>query len=233
MNAGRDKRVLVDSLRSGEQASHLRRTGFWLAAFLCAVCAAGSAQAQQARPVIILQVEDAPPPMKYIPADLRQQLASETDPKKRMRLSLRLTEERLASAASLTEADKYEAAANELGIYEALVNDAIRFLHQFPARSNKTRDLFKRFELSLRAHMSRIETIRRMTPSEHAVHVKVVLEHVRDARTQALESFYDNTVLRDEPAKDDPEEDEPEKSQTSVPARSASPPAPERKPAPR
>jgi hypothetical protein len=234
MSAGRDKMFCVDSLRSERRAPQTGRACFWLAAFLCVVCAAVGAQAQQDRPAAsAAQIEHAPPPMKYIPANLRQQLAAETDPKKRMRLSLTLAEERLASAEQLSNADKYEAAANELGIYEALVYDAIRYLHQFPPRSNKTRDLFKRFEMAVRSHLSRIETIRRATPSEHVVHVRDVLERVRDARTQALESFYDNTVLRDEPAKDKPDEDEPAQTETNGAARSASPPASDKKPAPR
>jgi hypothetical protein len=34
-----------------------------------------------------------------------------------------------------------------------------------------------------------------MTPAEHAVHVKAICEHARNARSVALNAFYGDTVI--------------------------------------
>jgi hypothetical protein len=41
-----------------------------------------------------------------------------------------------------------------------------------------------------------------MTPAEHAVHVKAICEYARNARSEALNAFYGDTVIR-EPAPDE------------------------------
>lgn len=148
----------------------------------------------------------APPPLKYIPSEDGARLNAEGDDlKDRTKLSLELAEARLHRAAGRTSAGDYIAAGTELGIYQALIADAIRFLQQKGTRKdngsidNKTRDLFKRLELTLRNHAPRIETIRRITPSDEAYNVKEAYEFVRNARAEALNSFYDDTVIRDAP----------------------------------
>jgi hypothetical protein len=141
-----------------------------------------------------------PPPVKRVPESDRAQLAQAKDRKARVKLTFEMAEQRLTRAATLTAAERFEDAADELGVYQALIDDIIKFLQQ-DGRSGKARDLFKRIELTLRAHMPRIETIRRLTPSEDAVHVKACIEFVREARTRALESFYSDTVLRERPEK--------------------------------
>lgn len=187
-------------------------------ALLLCVAGALSAGETRAQPGPANVAEDVtPPPVKYVPADLSAQLSQTKDRKARVKLTLQLAEERLMQAATFTAHEKFEQAADELGIYQALVEDVIKFL-QREGRSGKSRDQFKKIELALRAHMSRIETIRRLTPSEDAVHVKACIEFVRAARTQALESFYSDTVLREPPVKKDdgsakqtPPHDPPEK----------------------
>ncbi len=67
--------------------------------------------------------------------------------------------------------------------------------------TNKTRDLFKRIEVSLRMHIPRLENIRRTTPSAYAVYVKETLDFARRARTESLNAFYDDTVLPDQPSR--------------------------------
>jgi hypothetical protein len=82
------------------------------------------------------------------------------------------------------------------------------------------RDIYKRLEISLRAQGARIEAIRRVTPSEHAVNVKAILEFAYHARTVALNSFFGDALAS---------EVSPDKNQTSQDATSAdtssSPPA--------
>jgi hypothetical protein len=154
----------------------------------CVVALSAEARAQD----LILPPQPAPPPMIYIPEDSSKQLASASDEKARTRLSIELAEARLARAEQQTELKQFNDATAELGIYQALFEDALQYLHRSGSR---TRDLFKRLEQALHKHAARIEAIRRATPSEFSGNILTLLRLVRDLRTEALESFYGDTVL--------------------------------------
>jgi hypothetical protein len=181
--------------------------------FLC--CAALTAAAASAQPgptptPRTVEPDAAPPPMMFIPSELRARLAAEKDDMKdRTKLSVQLANERLASAEAHTQAENYDAAGIDFGIYQALITDAVKFIKQTGRRDNKARDNFKRIELALREHTPRIEKIRRQTPARSAVHVKAALDFVRQSRTDALESFYGDTVLREPPPAPEQQEKKP------------------------
>jgi hypothetical protein len=155
----------------------------------CAACLSPEAQAQD----LVLPPQPAPPPMVYIPEDARKQLSSTSDEKARTRLSLELAEARLARAEQQTALKQFNAATAELGVYQALFEDALQHLHR--SSRNNPRDLYKRLEQALHKHAARIEAMRRTTPSEFSGNILTLLRLVRDLRTEALESFYGNTVL--------------------------------------
>jgi hypothetical protein len=152
--------------------------------------AQGDAQAQRS------DEPAAAPPMRYVPDDVRRQLDAEArDVKARTKLGLQLAEERLARATTALDADRFEEATNELGVYEAIVADMVHFVQTSGRTGNKLRDTCKRIELALRSHVPRIETLRRSLPAAHAVYAKATIEFVRAQRDQALSSFYDDTVI--------------------------------------
>jgi hypothetical protein len=157
-----------------------------------AACAAFMSQGAWAQE-LVLPPQPAPPPMIYIPEDVRTQLASARDEKARTRLSIELAEARLARAEQQTGLKQFNAATAELGIYQALFEDALQYLHRI--RGGAQRDLFKRLEQTLHKHAARIEAMRRSTPSEFSGNIRTLIKHVRDLRTEALEAFYGNTVL--------------------------------------
>jgi len=163
-----------------------------LSVLMCALCFSREASAQT---VVQTAETAAPPPLKYIPDEARDKLAEARDDKSRTRASLELADGRLIQAAQLAAGEQHDAAAAQLGIYQALIADAIRHLRQSSKPVSRNRDLFKRIELALRAHVPRIESIRRITPSDDAVNVKAVIEYVRGARTEALNAFYGDTVM--------------------------------------
>ena len=136
-----------------------------------------------------------PPPMKFVSRNERTVLSAARDAKARTRTAIELAEARLSRAEQLTAGQQYEAASAELGVYQGIVDDALDYLDRY--ESGKQRDIYKRLELSLRAHCARLESIRRVTPSDYAVHIKAICECVRDARTEALNAFYGDTVIRD------------------------------------
>jgi hypothetical protein len=221
----------MDTYRSAEQLTTARTTQRRASAkmvliFTLLACAGAQAQdgaGQKQQP----QREDGPPPLRYLPPDVRQRLEGAKDVKARALLSMNIADERLARAAQFAEQDKFEAATGEIGVYEAVVEDTVRSLHDSnPGRAgNKLRDIFKRIEITLRSHVTRLESIRRVLPERHAVYLKDAIDFVRDRRDQALSAFYSDSVIR-EPRLPEQSTPEGERATTSTAAQSD----PEKKP---
>jgi hypothetical protein len=162
----------------------------------------------------------APPPLKIVSREERARIAGADDPKTRLRLTIEIAELRLAKAEVLTGDHNFEAAISELGKYEALIDDALTYLSPMLREKNKTRDLYKRLELALRAHGPRLTAIRRSTPLEYAVWIKALEEFTRKGRTEALNSFYGHTVFREPQTKaDEIPPEKPTKSNAVAPER--------------
>lgn len=194
--------------------------------FTLLACASAQAQdgtAQQQR-------EDGPPPLRYLPPDVRQRLDGAKDAKARARISMEIAEERLMRAAQLAGEDKFAASTAEIGIYEAVVEDTVRTLHASnPGRANnKLRDIFKRVEITLRSHVTRLESIRRVLPERHAVYLKNAIDFVRDRRDQALGAFYSDSVIR-EPRLPEMSIPDGERATTNAAAQPASDKKPDQK----
>ena len=168
--------------------------GLFLLLAIGVVCVP-SAIAQDARPSPTPLT--APPPIKVISKDERVQIDGRGDSKERLKLTIDLAAVHLTRAEELTTQGNFDSAATEVGSYHALMEDALDFLATMKRDSNKTRDHYKRLELALRAHGPRLTTMRRTTPLEYAVWIKKVEEFAREGRTEALNSFYGHTVVRD------------------------------------
>jgi hypothetical protein len=178
-----------------------------LSAFVCPL----PARAQNPQPLPTPLT--APPPLKVISKEERQQLDQTKDSKDRLKVSIELADARLTKAEQLTMQTEYEAALNEVGTYHALIEDALENLSTLKQDSNKTRDLYKRFELALRADGPRLTAMRRITPLEFAVWIKKVEDFARAGRTEALNSFYGHTVVREKNTPEKPE-DKPKETPT-------------------
>ncbi|MBC8030353.1 MAG: hypothetical protein H7Z16_09595 [Pyrinomonadaceae bacterium] len=181
-------------------ASQIQPTSRWganrfAAAFILAA-AAGLAVNGQATQT---QTQDftAPPPVKVISSLERDQLNASKDHKARVKVSIVLAEAHLAKAEAHTVAHEYDSASGEAARYWAIIENAFGYLRGMKLDSNRTRDLYKRLELALRAHAPRLSGLRRTTPSEYAVWIKEIEEFARKGRTEALNSFYGDTVVRD------------------------------------
>ena len=148
-----------------------------------------------------LQEQTAPPPLKVIIRAERTQLNESKDAKARIKTTIELAETHLANAENHTSQHNYDNAAAEAGMYWALVDDGLIFMKTIERDNNKRRDLYKRLELALRAHGPRLSIMRRGTPAEYAIWIKEIEDFTRKGRTQALNSFYGNTVIRDDPQK--------------------------------
>jgi hypothetical protein len=144
-----------------------------------------------------VQQPSAPPPAKLITKEDRARITAAKDDKARLRTTIELAELYLGEAETRSGAEEFDAASASLGKYHALAEDALAFLGKLKPNENRTRDLYKRLELALRAHGPRLTAIRRATPLEYAVWIKQIEEFARNGRTEALNSFYGNTVLKE------------------------------------
>jgi hypothetical protein len=176
----------------------MRRLSFFsLASCLLALCV----QAASGQEVPVVQQPSAPPPVKLITKEDCARIAAAKDDKARLRLTIEIAEAHLTDAETSSNGEDFDAASTSLGKYHALVEDALTFLGSRSRDENRTRDLYKRLELSLRAHGPRLVAIRRITPLEYAVWVKQLEEFARQGRTEALNSFYGTTVLKEPQSK--------------------------------
>ncbi|MDT5272241.1 MAG: hypothetical protein QOH49_4427 [Acidobacteriota bacterium] len=193
----------MDMYRSAEQRATARTNARRASATLVlifTVLACAEAHAQDGAVQQQAQRDDGPPPLRYMPPDVRQRLEGAKDVNARARLSMEIAEERLVRAAQFADQDKFEAATGEIGVYEAVIEDTVRTLHASGGTgraSNKLRDIFKRIEITLRSHVTRLESIRRLLPERHAVYLKDAIDFVRDRRDLALSAFYSDSVLRE------------------------------------
>ena len=182
--------------------------------FVCvpAVCAQDTQPSPQPTPLT------APPPFKTILKEERVQLELHTkDASKRLKRTIEYAFSHLTLAEQHTAQANYDAAATEVGMYHALIENALEFLSTFKRDSNKTRDLYKRLELALRAHGPRLTAMRRTTPLEFAVWIKKVEDFAREGRTEALNSFYGHTVVREPQKTGDKSNEKPKETPTPTP----------------
>ena len=189
----------------------MQRTGFIIFVAMFSVLSVATLCAQEPH----AQDQGAPPPLKVIPRVERTQLDGTRDEKSRVKLTIELAEGHLDNLEIKTSQQMFDVAAAEAGMYWALLEDALKFMKTVQRDSNKKRDLYKRLELALRAHGTRLSTVRRSTPSEYAVWIKEIEDFARRGRTEALNSFYGQTVLREvTPKPADPKEQKktPEKN---------------------
>ena len=159
----------------------------------------------------------APPPLRAVSQSERTQLDQTDDRKARIRKTIELASVRLQRAEELVSQQKYDNALMELGGYLALIEDSLKFLGRMDSDRGKTRDLYKRLELALRADGPRLLALRRGAPLEYAIRIKEAEEFARAGRTEALNSFYGHTVERE--GKQKPQEDMKPKDNPNKPER--------------
>lgn len=140
---------------------------------------------------------NAPPPIKTLSKEERTQIENAHDTKSRLKTIIELSQTHLAEAEKLTNDSNFQAASNQFGSYQLLIENALSMLGAQKKDVNKTRDLYKHLELSLRGDGPRLTAMRRITPLEFAVWIKEVEDFARESRTEALNSFYGQTVVRE------------------------------------
>ena len=183
------------------QNDFLKQTVNGLFSLVAVFCLTGFVFGQDAQPNDYQDANDtAPPPVFTMSGAEKSQLTNESDLKRRTQLCLMLADARLRSAEAATDREDFQAALLDLGSYQAIIENHIKFLERGNYSDGKVRDNFRRMDITLRSYTPRIETIRRTTPFEFAVHLKSILNFTRDARARALDSFFSDTILSSETA---------------------------------
>jgi hypothetical protein len=119
-----------------------------------------------------------------------KKLSVETNIKKRIQLSIESMELRLKETETFNEAPKFKEALSELGGYQAILEDSVAFLEKNDLKSNKVQDNFKKLEILLKKHISRLELIRREMPYKYGWHVQKLMKLVRAIRSKAVEPLF-------------------------------------------
>jgi hypothetical protein len=183
------------------QNDFLKQTVNGLFSLVAVFCLTGFVFGQEVQTVDYQDANDtAPPPVFTMSGAEKSQLGNESDLKRRTQLCLMLADARLRSAEAATDREDFQAALLDLGSYQAIIENHIKFLERGNYSDGKVRDNFRRMDITLRSYAPRIETIRRTTPFEFAVHLKSILNFTRDARARALDSFFSDSILSTETA---------------------------------
>jgi hypothetical protein len=148
------------------------------------------------------RVDTAPPPLKILSKSERSRLDAENDVKSHTKLALDLMQERLAAAEKLNSAEDYESMFRELGAFNALIDECLRFLGRRDTGSDKILNNYKRLEIGLRAFVPRLESIRRELPLRYEEYVRKLMKEVRDARAKAIDPMFADPVLGNEDNQD-------------------------------
>lgn len=137
----------------------------------------------------------APPPVRVMSKEERKEIETETSAKKRTELALNLMEIRLRKAEDAANQNQFQITLEELGGYQALLDNALNYLERHDDRSNKIDYNFKRLEIGLRRVVPRLEILRRAMPFNYGYYVVKLQKFVRETRARAMEPLFDDTVV--------------------------------------
>lgn len=136
-----------------------------------------------------------PPPPRVIPKDEKTRLDAEPDVRRRTRLALELMEMHLKHAEDLHAIPEFEGMFRELGIFHGVADNTLEFLTGSDKDNDKVLNNLKKFEISLRSYVPRLEIIRRDLPFRYEFYVRRLAIFLRDARAKAVEPLFSNTVV--------------------------------------
>ena len=139
--------------------------------------------------------DPAPPPLKLMTKEERIKLDGAPDLKERTKMVVELMRSNLDAAEKFNKANDFDGIFREFGHFRALLDYAMAYLQKQDLHENRSLDNYKRLELSLRAAMPRIETIRRELPLRYEEYVREFLNYVREARAKTLDPMFSDTVL--------------------------------------
>ncbi len=140
-------------------------------------------------------MEVEPPPLRIISKEETSKLDAEKDVKNYTKLVVSLMEIHLKQAEAFGVQSQYQEMFSELGAFHSLVDKSLIFLNKHDTDSGKVLNNLKRLEISLRSFLPRLELIRRELPFRYEFYTRKLIVYVRNARSRAIEPFYDDSVV--------------------------------------
>jgi hypothetical protein len=141
--------------------------------------------------------DPAPPPLKLLSKTERTQLNEKIDLKERANLAVQFMDSRLKAAEKFRVDENYSLMYAELGGFHALMDNTLDFLLHSGSNEGRRLSSLKKFEISLREFVPRIEGIRREAPVSFEPYVEKLLKYISDAREKAIQPFFGNTVIQE------------------------------------
>lgn len=192
----RDSSPRLFAVRCRPEARRLARTlaTAALSAFIAGGILVSNGFGQAPTEEAALPAGVVPPPLNVISKQEKEDLAAERKISNRTKLALEFMESRLKLSEDAADREEFQESLDELGRFQALVRDTARYLHNNEDNKGSFKN-FKRFEQTLREFIPRLELLRRALPFKYGYHVRVMMDFLRDARTNALEPFFGDTVI--------------------------------------
>lgn len=161
---------------------------------LCAIIGIGFAA-----PIVAQQDEPlpdgiVPPPLSIISKEEKASLDEETKLGDRTKLALTLMDEHVIRSEEYAKQGEFQEALDHLGSFHAVMLNNLRYLNRFESNKSALKS-FKRFEMTLRKFLPRLELIRRKIPFKYGYHVVKLIKNVRNARSEAIEPLFGDTVI--------------------------------------
>jgi hypothetical protein len=143
----------------------------------------------------VFDFDSAPPPVKRMSKNEGQTLFAENSPKDRVNLALKFMDQRVSQAESLAKSGDYMGMYDQLGAFQAIMDDTLNYLLRQPQQKGNVLDALKKYEIGLRKLAPRIGVILRELPPNFDPYVRLLLKYIRDARSKAVEPLFGDTVV--------------------------------------
>ena len=135
-----------------------------------------------------------PPPLNVISKQEKTDLEAERKISNRTKLALEFMDDRLSKSEEFAGKEDFQESLNQLGRFQALVKNTLWYLQENEDNKSSFKN-FKRFEMTLRQFLPRLELLHRNMPFKYGYHFREMIRFVRDARTNALEPLFADTVI--------------------------------------
>jgi len=142
--------------------------------------------------------------MRYVSTTERSELNTSKDPKSRIRATIDLATTRLSRTRSAYLAKKFRPGVGRTGRLLGLIDNVRFFMARMDRDKGSTRRSLSTPGNRFACAHSPPRVMRRSTPAEYAGNLKDAEEYLRDVRSEALDSFYGQSVLREPPAEKKP-----------------------------
>jgi hypothetical protein len=184
-----------DKKIGGRYASRAAQRVLLLLPVVCLAILAETVEAQ-------LGLDDiAPPPVQIVHKEDLDKLNGQFDTKQKTQAAIGIMNARLSEAEQAFQKTDYEAMFLAFGQFHGLMTYSLDFLSKSENTKSKSLDVFRKFELALKAYQTRLEMIHRELPLRWEEYTRKLIKYVRDGRSKALQPMFSDTVL---PVKTEP-----------------------------